>query len=94
MEVKKTKLSCSFCGKQQSKVKKLIAGPNIYICNECVDLGNDILGGDDSRDLSSRAALLATITSWSRAWLSSQRQTDSEDPLRKRRFREGVQTKP
>ena len=43
MEVKKTKLSCSFCGKQQSKVKKLIAGPNIYICNECVDLCNDIL---------------------------------------------------
>ena len=43
MEVKKSKLSCSFCGKQQSKVKKLIAGPNIYICNECVDLCNDIL---------------------------------------------------
>ena len=43
MEVKKSKLSCSFSGKQQSKVKKLIAGPNIYICNECVDLCNDIL---------------------------------------------------
>ena len=38
-----TKLHCSFCGKEQSKVKKLIAGPNIYICNECVDLCNDIL---------------------------------------------------
>jgi ATP-dependent Clp protease ATP-binding subunit ClpX len=38
-----TKLKCSFCGKEQSKVKKLIAGPNIYICNECVDLCNDIL---------------------------------------------------
>ena len=37
------KLHCSFCGKEQSKVKKLIAGPNIYICNECVDLCNDIL---------------------------------------------------
>ena len=43
MEVKKSKLSCSFCGKKQSQVKKLIAGPNIYICNECVDLCNDIL---------------------------------------------------
>ena len=43
MEIKKSKLSCSFCGKQQSQVKKLIAGPNIYICNECVDLCNDIL---------------------------------------------------
>ncbi len=39
----KTKLHCSFCGKEQAKVKKLIAGPNIYICNECVDLCNDIL---------------------------------------------------
>ena len=39
----KTKLHCSFCGKEQTKVKKLIAGPNIYICNECVDLCNDIL---------------------------------------------------
>jgi len=39
----KNKLNCSFCGKEQAKVKKLIAGPNIYICNECVDLCNDIL---------------------------------------------------
>ena len=38
MEIEKSKLNCSFCGKEQVKVKKLIAGPNIYICNECVDL--------------------------------------------------------
>ena len=43
MTEKITKLNCSFCGKNQSNVKKLIAGPNIYICNECVDLCNDIL---------------------------------------------------
>ena len=43
MEKDKSKLNCSFCGKSQSKVKKLIAGPNTYICNECVDLCNDIL---------------------------------------------------
>ena len=43
MEKDKSKLNCSFCGKSQSKVKKLIAGPNSYICNECVDLCNDIL---------------------------------------------------
>ena len=43
MTEKISKLNCSFCGKNQSKVKKLIAGPNIYICNECVDLCNDIL---------------------------------------------------
>ena len=43
MSEDKNKLNCSFCGKEQAKVKKLIAGPNIYICNECVDLCNDIL---------------------------------------------------
>ena len=43
MAEKITKLHCSFCGKEQSQVKKLIAGPNVYICNECIDLCNDIL---------------------------------------------------
>ena len=37
------KLHCSFCGKNQDEVKKLIAGPSVYICNECVDLCNDII---------------------------------------------------
>ena len=32
------KLHCSFCGKAQDDVKKLIAGPSVYICNECVDI--------------------------------------------------------
>ena len=36
-------LSCSFCSKNQDEVKKLIAGPGVYICNECVDLCVDIL---------------------------------------------------
>lgn len=36
-------LYCSFCGKEQEEVKKLIAGPSVYICDECVDLCNDIL---------------------------------------------------
>ena len=44
----KSKLVCSFCGKSQSKVKKLIAGPNTYICNECVDLCNDILDVEEN----------------------------------------------
>ncbi|MCY4513296.1 MAG: ATP-dependent Clp protease ATP-binding subunit ClpX [Bdellovibrionales bacterium] len=35
--------SCNFCGKNQNEVKKLIAGPKVYICDECVDLCNDIL---------------------------------------------------
>ena len=37
------KLHCSFCGKSQDEVKKLIAGPSVYICNECVDLCNEII---------------------------------------------------
>ena len=36
-------LYCSFCGKNQNEVRKLIAGPSVYICNECVDLCNDII---------------------------------------------------
>ncbi|KUJ75243.1 ATP-dependent Clp protease ATP-binding subunit ClpX [Thiomicrospira sp. XS5] len=36
-------LYCSFCGKAQDEVKKLIAGPSVYICDECVELCNDIL---------------------------------------------------
>lgn len=43
---KKEALSCSFCGKSQDEVKKLIAGPNVFICNECIDLCNEILKED------------------------------------------------
>ena len=37
------KLKCSFCGKSQDQVKKLIAGPGVYICDECIELCNEIL---------------------------------------------------
>ena len=43
MENKDTKLTCTFCGKGQEDVRKLIAGPSVYICDECVDLCNDII---------------------------------------------------
>ena len=36
-------LKCSFCGKSQEQVRKLIAGPGVYICDECIDLCNEIL---------------------------------------------------
>jgi ATP-dependent Clp protease ATP-binding subunit ClpA len=39
----KADLACSFCGKGQKQVKKLIAGPGVYICDECIDLCNEIL---------------------------------------------------
>ena len=39
-------LVCSFCGKSQDQVRKLIAGPTVYICDECVDLCCEIIGED------------------------------------------------
>ena len=42
-ENKDKSLFCSFCGKNQQEVKKLIAGPSVFICDECVDLCNDII---------------------------------------------------
>ena len=41
--VKEALLRCSFCGKTQEEVKKIIAGPTVYICDECIDLCNDIM---------------------------------------------------
>ncbi len=42
-------LYCSFCGKSQHEVRKLIAGPSVYICDECVDLCNDIIREEITR---------------------------------------------
>jgi hypothetical protein len=39
-------LSCSFCGTSQREVRKLIAGPTVYICDECIKLCNDIIAED------------------------------------------------
>lgn len=49
-------LQCSFCGKSQDDVRKLVAGPNVYICDECVDLCNDILGEELDQGENSRFA--------------------------------------
>ncbi len=46
----KTFLRCSFCGKSQDEVRKLIAGPNVYICDECIDLCNDIIAEEYDRE--------------------------------------------
>ena len=45
-EEKKGTLYCSFCGKSQHEVKKLIAGPNVYICDECIGLCTDIIADE------------------------------------------------
>lgn len=49
---------CSFCGKVQDEVRKLVAGPGVYICDECVDLCNDILTEelDESKDSSTKTS--------------------------------------
>jgi ATP-dependent Clp protease ATP-binding subunit ClpX len=47
-------LRCSFCNKPQREVKKLIAGPNVYICNECVDTCNEILVEDVEKEEKSK----------------------------------------
>lgn len=46
----KKALNCSFCGKSQKEVKKLIAGPGVYICDECIDLCTDIILEEKERD--------------------------------------------
>src|SRR5258707_12402897 len=40
-------LSCSFCGKGQREVRKLIAGPTVYICDECIKLCDDVIAQED-----------------------------------------------
>jgi ATP-dependent protease Clp ATPase subunit len=50
------KLRCSFCNKDESKVAKLVAGPGVYICDECVSIANQIM-----KDSSSDASPLAQV---------------------------------
>lgn len=51
MSESKKNLSCSFCGKRQDQVAKLIAGPEVFICNECVQLCADILKEDTNSEV-------------------------------------------
>lgn len=47
----KNQLKCSFCGKTQDQVKKLVAGPGVYICDECIELCNEIIEEELNEDL-------------------------------------------
>ncbi|MGW8221579.1 MAG: ATP-dependent Clp protease ATP-binding subunit ClpX [Syntrophobacteria bacterium] len=51
-------LVCSFCGKSQDEVKKLIAGPTVYICDECIELCNDIIAEEFEKE---EAAKLSSV---------------------------------
>lgn len=53
-------LRCSFCGKSQDAVKRLIAGPTVYICDECIDLCNDIIDEEGATDRSRASRSLLT----------------------------------
>jgi len=48
-------LYCSFCGKSQHEVRKLIAGPSVFICDECIDLCNDIIREEATTDTGQKA---------------------------------------
>ena len=47
----RTTLHCSFCGKSQNDVRKLIAGPKVFICDECVGLCNGVIENEEIFDL-------------------------------------------
>lgn len=51
---KQSHLFCSFCGKSQEEVKKLVAGPSVYICDECIELCNDIIAEEQKETLSKK----------------------------------------
>ena len=51
-------LRCSFCGKSQNEVKKLIAGPTVYICNECIDICIEIISDDAQQEQAATRPLL------------------------------------
>jgi hypothetical protein len=62
-------LCCSFCGRQQHEVQRLIAGPSVYICDECIGLCNDIIAEDIDR-AETAAAPLATLPQNARALIA------------------------
>ena len=49
-------LYCSFCGKSQHEVRKLIAGPSVFICDECIELCNDIIREETATDKGGKGA--------------------------------------
>ncbi|WP_293129142.1 ATP-dependent protease ATP-binding subunit ClpX [Microcoleus sp. bin38.metabat.b11b12b14.051] len=75
-------LKCSFCGKSQEQVRKLIAGPGVYICDECVDLCNEILDEElfDSSTVPAAAAVPKQETTQKRRATSGKSMSMSQIP--------------
>ena len=67
----KNPLYCSFCGKSQHEVRKLIAGPTVFICDECVELCLDIIGEENNDRMSARRQVVQCSSNrhpqWSRS---------------------------
>jgi hypothetical protein len=63
-EIKPEFLKCSFCSKSEKEVDKLIAGPAVYICNECIDVCNQILSKEDRRRRPSFLKKLVSKIPW------------------------------
>ncbi len=64
-------LYCSFCGKSQHEVRKLIAGPSVFICDECIELCNDIIREERPAASRARAATSPTCRRRTRSATSS-----------------------
>jgi hypothetical protein len=60
-------LTCSFCGKAQNQVVKLIAGPGVYICDQCIDLCNEIITQESGEREGAAAPTDADIDAAARA---------------------------
>jgi ATP-dependent Clp protease ATP-binding subunit ClpX len=55
--IKFTELRCSFCGKKESEVSKLVAGPRLYICDQCVAVASQIMGNSSNEGEPRKAKL-------------------------------------
>jgi ATP-dependent Clp protease ATP-binding subunit ClpX len=64
-------LYCSFCGKSQHEVRKLIAGPSVFICDECIELCNDIIREETASDKGAKGAQVRTCRRPARSARSS-----------------------
>jgi ATP-dependent Clp protease ATP-binding subunit ClpX len=65
---------CSFCGKSQDKVRRIVAGPGVFICNECVELCSEILNEPPRAMTAGEATAKPSLrrsqrTAWWRRWL-------------------------
>lgn len=64
-------LTCSFCGKGRKEVRKIIAGPLVYICDECVGLCSDIIAEEGDQEAKARANLRTRLHELEAKWLAS-----------------------